>query len=203
MRAIELIYVYTPGTTEVERVATGDTTRYVVGVHYVGGPADGAYALCPDVATVDRVTSRVRATYPGATVLWLPTAQRERDAERAGTLDPATGCTPACTGHLGKFGSCLAEAVYELSMDGSYADGEAGDTEFGEYAALFILPTHTPVTIDPDGDARTVTVPAGNYVLTEAGSGAVDVTGHDTDAQARAALAEIEARYTAWLFNEE
>ncbi len=103
---------------------------------------------------------------------------------------------PGCDGHLGKFDSCLAEAIYEWSLDD--ADARTGDCDFEGHLTLVLIPQPTTTVVDPDGIAREVAVPAGNYLLWEAPSGAVSLGTTATPEQAREIFRETERRYDLW-----
>lgn len=110
--------------------------------------------------------------------------------------------TEGCPGHLGKFDSCVAEALYEWSMDGT-ANDVTGDVDFNGHYSLYIVESDETVTIDPDGENRVVTVPAGNYILHSASSGAVTLGTYDTPEEARADFVIAEHEYSEWLGQDE
>jgi hypothetical protein len=103
---------------------------------------------------------------------------------------------PGCDGHLGKFDDCLAEALYEWSLDG--ADASTGDSDFEGHLSLIIVDTDTTAAIDPDGVAREVAVPAGNYLLWTASTGAVTLSTADTVEGAWEIFRHNDARYALW-----
>lgn len=104
--------------------------------------------------------------------------------------------TEGCQGHLGKFQDCVSEAVWETTLDGT---GETtGTVEFEGHLTLTEFPEDEELTIDPDGDNIKVTVPAGWYLVESRESGAVYVTRHDTEAEARKIFDAADARYCEW-----
>lgn len=109
----------------------------------------------------------------------------------------ATCTTEGCPGHLWKFSDCVAEAVYEWSLDGSAVE-QTGDVEFEGHFSLFIVPEDEPTRIDPGGDNRPVTVPAGWYILYCADSGAVDLWSYDTERDARTEFELHDLAYSNW-----
>jgi hypothetical protein len=106
-----------------------------------------------------------------------------------------------CPGHLGKFSSCVAEAVYEWSLDGTAES--TGSTDFEGHYALFIVAEPEEATIDPDGRKRTVAVPAGNYILHSDSSGAVELWSYETERLARDVFESAETAYTTDAWDED
>lgn len=98
-----------------------------------------------------------------------------------------------CAGHLGKFDSCRAEAVYSWAMDGA-ADESTGDSDYEGHFSLFIVTEPT----GGDVDGRVVLVPAGNYILHSATSGAVSLWTYDTPEAARAVYEAAQKAYDTW-----
>lgn len=103
---------------------------------------------------------------------------------------------PECDGHLGKFDDCLAEALWEWSLDS--ADASTGDSDFEGHLSLIIVDADTTSTIDPDGVAREVAVPAGNYLLWSASSGAVTLSTADDAEAAWEIFRHNDTRYGMW-----
>lgn len=118
---------------------------------------------------------------------------RARFRERALFTCEADGCT----GHLGKFGSCLSEALYELSLDGG--DETTGDVDFHGHFTLLIVTEATEVTMLDGGKARKFTVPAGNYIVVVGESGMVEIEEYESAADASAAFRPRDDDYAAWL----
>ncbi len=81
-----------------------------------------------------------------------------------------------CSGHLGKFDDCLAEALFDWSLDD--AVDSAGDTDFEGHVALLAVDEPTPCDLVDSG--RVVVVPPGFYLVWTASSGAVTVTEVDS-----------------------
>jgi hypothetical protein len=111
-------------------------------------------------------------------------------------VDPQTGEKAVCPGHLGKFDDCLAEALWEWSLDD--ADGTTGTGDFEGHTALIIAYQDETVVIDPDGDTREVLVPAGIYLLFEASTGIVTYMIAENKEQARAIFDANDERYALW-----
>ncbi len=115
---------------------------------------------------------------------------------------PLSTCEqPDCPGHLGKFDSCEAEAIYELSMD-DHANS-VGDGDWHGWWHLCLLERDEVVTIDPDGEDRKVSVPAGNYILRTYTTGAVSLWTYDTAAQAQAEWSAAQAEWIEWETGDE
>lgn len=98
-----------------------------------------------------------------------------------------------CTGHLGKFQDCRAEAAYELSMDGG--DGTTGATEYNGHYTLLILDAPEDVDLY---DGPTVTVPAGAYIVQATNSGAVYLLTYGSEDDARKDFDAAAADYAEW-----
>jgi hypothetical protein len=77
-------------------------------------------------------------------------------------------------------------------------DESTGDTDFEGYYSLFLVLTDETVIIDPDGESRTVIVPAGNYILHSASSGAVSLWTYETEQAARDEIDTARGRYEEW-----
>jgi hypothetical protein len=103
-----------------------------------------------------------------------------------------------CPGHLGKFGSCVDEALYEWNSDEPH--NTTGDTDFEGHLGLVILPVFEIYGLGrTDGpDEREVIIPAGNYLVWTASSGAVTVTTVDTEQGAWDIFEVTQARYALW-----
>jgi len=110
-----------------------------------------------------------------------------------------TKCDHAgCEGHLGKFSSCLTEALWQSTLDGT--DESTGTTEaYGHYSLmLFNFDEALPL-----GEGRTITVPAGAYIVACYESGAVFSQKYGTEAEARKDFEDHERDYGEWLDKEE
>lgn len=105
----------------------------------------------------------------------------------------STCAQDGCTGHLGKFQSCLAEAVWEGTLDGP--DAETGRTEAHGHYALMVYSADDQVWLQ---DGVVVTIPAGAYMVESTESGAVYLHTYDSEAAARAAFDEADRAYSAW-----
>lgn len=102
-----------------------------------------------------------------------------------------------CTGHLGKFSSCVTEALYETTLDDGRGTGNV-DFEGWMSDPIEVTPDEPAFVIDPDGEDRHVIVPAGWYLVTASSQGFVDHARYDTEAEARAVFDEHDARYAEW-----
>jgi hypothetical protein len=98
-----------------------------------------------------------------------------------------------CTGHLGKFQSCQAEAVWELSLE--FPEDSTGDTEYEGHYALMVF--DEPETHTLEGGV-VVTVPAGAYIVQATSRGAVYLLTYASADEAYAALSEARERYEEW-----
>lgn len=99
---------------------------------------------------------------------------------------------PECPGHLSKFDSCIAEAIYYSSLNDGGGDGSTGTGDFEGHYTLYV------VRLEEEADGERVAIPAGNYVLHEASSGQVSLWKYDTPELAQAEFDAAEARYDAW-----
>lgn len=98
-----------------------------------------------------------------------------------------------CTGHLGKFSSCLHEALWELSMDGWGTS--TGRTEaHGHFTAITLDEPH-----EHDLGGVKVMIPAGWYMVTEDDHGFVYVITYASAAELDQAFDEQDQRYGEWL----
>jgi hypothetical protein len=99
-----------------------------------------------------------------------------------------------CTGHLGKFSSCLDEAVWQLSMDDS--DRATGRTEAHGHFAAMTFDASEEYKIQ---DGATVIIPAGAYLVEENDQGFVYVVAYDSEAEMIKVFDEHDQRYSEWL----
>jgi len=107
-----------------------------------------------------------------------------------------------CTGHLGKFDSCQAEALWQMSLDGT--DETTGDSEFEGHLTLVVLDYDHEEKIDPSRDVTpVVTVSAGAYIVSENSQGFVDVETYASEELARVDFDAADERYSAWLDEDE
>ncbi len=100
-----------------------------------------------------------------------------------------------CTGHLGKFPDCQTEALWTVSLD-SGQDEQTGSVDAHGWFALMIMTSDKPVELD---DGRTVTVPAGNYMVGTNDQGFVWSWQYDTEAEARKDFETADNEYGEWL----
>jgi hypothetical protein len=110
------------------------------------------------------------------------------------------GTTPVVCpgGHLGKFASCLDEALHGWSLEDSTSS--TGTTEFDGHLAVVVVHVDDVWGLgQTDGpDEREVIIPAGNYLVWTANSGAVEVRQVETEQEAWAIYGRVDARYAAW-----
>lgn len=100
-----------------------------------------------------------------------------------------------CAGHLGKFPSCVAEVLWEWSLDPGGEDRSTGCTEaYGWFSAIGL---EDEATQDLDGVA--VIVPAGWYMITENDRGAVGLIEFATREELDRAFEEADRQYGEWL----
>lgn len=113
-----------------------------------------------------------------------------------------------CIGHLGKFSSCLDEAVYLLAQDERWD----GDVDFGVSWCVIDLDDcrislNTGDWIDDtslvDAGEVVVPVPAGVYCVETTDRGFVYVERWDGVTPWGSRLAEREANYGVWLDSED
>lgn len=102
-----------------------------------------------------------------------------------------------CPGHLGKFSDCVTEGVYQWSLEGCADDGQTGSVDYQGHYSLFIVTHDQEVWLDDTGD-RKVAVPAGNYILHSASSGAVSLWKYETADEARIEFDAAYDAYAAW-----
>ena len=105
-----------------------------------------------------------------------------------------------CDGHIGKFDSCVAEALH-LS---GWADETTGTGDFEGHYALHILEQPEGFDLSASGHDGTqlVVIPTGNYVVHESGTGQVSLWRYDTPAEAQAEFEAANDRYADWLGEE-
>lgn len=99
-----------------------------------------------------------------------------------------------CMGHLGKFDSCAAEALWQMSLDGT--DETTGDVDFEGHLTLIVLSDLYVETIE-DGPA--VTIWPGAYIVSEDSQGFVDLSTYAEVGLARVDFDAADERYSAWL----
>jgi len=110
-----------------------------------------------------------------------------------------------CTGHVGKFSSCLDEVLWESTLDG--ADETFGDTDWhGHYAMLYVGDDPSWVAT-PESSETPLKPPPGVYVVFTAPSGwvSVDHLGNQPGVMAdyEARYADIRKAYEAWSAEED
>lgn len=100
-----------------------------------------------------------------------------------------------CQGHLGKFSSCVDEAVWELSLD-TIVDRQTGRTEaYGHFTAMTFHADEEHTL----SDGTKVTIPEGWYMVEENDQGFVWVIKYDSQAELDQAFDEQDQRYSEWL----
>lgn len=104
-----------------------------------------------------------------------------------------------CTGHLGKFSSCLAEALWTMVNSGE-ADNTTGTVEYEGFFALFTYsPDDPPSKVDINEGGEPFIVQPGHYIVSEDERGFVSLVEYSTEEEARESFMESEARYGRWL----
>lgn len=106
---------------------------------------------------------------------------------------------PTCTGHLGKFSSCLDEAVWQGTLDSG--SETTGSTEYEGHLCFEHYPTDETVTLNSSDIL--VTVPAGWYLVESTDQGFVYVTHYASESEAREIFKGADERYGAWLDTDE
>jgi hypothetical protein len=103
-----------------------------------------------------------------------------------------------CPGAHHKFDSCLDEALYYWSLDDS--DSSTGDTDFeGHLTVVIVHVDDVWGRGQTDGpDEREVVIPAGNYLVWTASTGAVAVQRVEAEQDAWEIFDRHEARYWLW-----
>lgn len=109
------------------------------------------------------------------------------------TYNVPTCDVTGCPGHLGKFDSCVAEAVYVASLD---SGDSTGSVDFRGALSLVHFPEDE--TIDIGDEMPDVMVPAGTYLVGTHTTGAVDVVRYAREEDARR-LFDMESEiYGMW-----
>lgn len=121
---------------------------------------------------------------------------RESESIMLSHCDTKIVSGPPCDGHLGKFDNCLAEALWEISLEDHNSTGD-GDFE-GHYGLVVIVGGDEDYTVNSDGQARTVTIPEGNYIVRTWTTGGVSIWTYDTPAEAEAEWHAAGGRYDLW-----
>jgi len=124
----------------------------------------------------------------------------ENLTERLQSLGLALGpvCShPLCTGHLGKFPTCLTEALWVASLDGG--DDSTGTTEAHGHYTLLNFPDTEDIDISNAPEwQHMVTVHSGWYIVECQDSGAVYHAEYADETEARQAFLVEERRYAQW-----
>lgn len=105
-----------------------------------------------------------------------------------------------CPGHLGKFSSCLAEWLWECSLDGD-ADESFGDTDWHGHYAMLIVSDDPSWTGRPGGESSTVepvTPTPGVYMVITQPTGVVSVLYYATVEACMGVYAELREEYYRW-----
>lgn len=104
-----------------------------------------------------------------------------------------------CSGHFSKFSSCLAEALWVMTMQDE-ADETTGSVEYEGFFALFTYgPDDPPSKVDINEDGEPFIVRPGHYILCEDSMGLVSLVEYHTEEEARESFMESDARYGRWL----
>ena len=120
-----------------------------------------------------------------------------------GTAVNAPTCVvPGCTGHLGKFSNCLAQALWNLGEN--YADESGGNTEAHGFHMMFLFRHNTWLSDMAEGsfdwcDTPDFQIAGDTYViLTEASSGQVFGEAFESEGHARDAYDAYDRAYGEW-----
>lgn len=106
-----------------------------------------------------------------------------------------------CKGHLGKFPTCLTEALWEWTMLGA-GDSTGSVEAYGHYTLI-----HVDEATDHDigeylgveDHGPVVPVPVGWYMVIVNDQGAVDHVEYADEASAMEVFTAVERDYSAWL----
>lgn len=124
---------------------------------------------------------RTERDFPGKESLPYPTAVRsilsQVDAAKRASKYPTCGHR-GCTGHVGKFSSCLDEVVWQFSMDS--ADEVFGDTDWHGYLAMVEVDDHESWEAKPESSDIPLRPDPGIYAVWTRPDGGVSVTRYDT-----------------------
>jgi hypothetical protein len=103
-----------------------------------------------------------------------------------------------CPGGHHKFDTCRDEALYEWTLD--CREDSTGNTDFEGHLTVMIVHVDEVWGLgQTDGpDEREVIIPAGNYLVWTASTGAVSVREVDAEQQAWEIYDQVDARYGAW-----
>jgi len=103
-----------------------------------------------------------------------------------------------CPGHLGKFGSCVDEALYTWSLD--QTEDSCGDTDFEGHLTVVIVYADEVFGLGQtdEADEREVIVPAGNYLVWTASTGQVSVSKVGSVGEAREIFERAQTRHALW-----
>jgi hypothetical protein len=115
------------------------------------------------------------------------------------TCDTVFTADGACPGHLGKFDSCLAEYLYEISSDG--ADDTTGNVDAFGYYAYFDFSSPGPGDGDCD-NGTVIKVPAKHFILSEDPSGLVRLQTFDSEDEALNEFHQHVTRFQDWIDND-
>lgn len=107
---------------------------------------------------------------------------------------------PVCPGEHHKFSDCQTEALYVLSLNGMYDDGQTGSTEWNVYAVLFCFPESAQFSREDTGMAFDVYIPAGTFWIVKVNDqGYVWSDVYPGRVSAENAFSEIDRAFAAWL----
>lgn len=106
-----------------------------------------------------------------------------------------------CLGHLGKFDSCACEALYELSLDGTFE--ETGTVQFDGLFTLIELDVDTPIQLLDGTEGPVITLPGGTYLMREDVLGHVAAYFYSEPFQGRTEFELAESYFDRWTDGEE
>lgn len=96
--------------------------------------------------------------------------------------------------HVGKFDSCLTQAIWHLSID--RYDEQAGSTEYRNHFALVIVRETEKVSLYHQ---VVVAVPPGFYIVESNDQGQIWVYQRSSEENARHLIADEDRLYAEWL----
>lgn len=106
-----------------------------------------------------------------------------------------------CLGHLGKFDSCVCEALYELSLDGAFK--QTGDVQFDGLFTLIELQADESVQLLDGSEGPVITLPSGTYLMREDTLGHVAAYFYDEPLQGCTEFELAESYFDCWTDGEE
>lgn len=103
-----------------------------------------------------------------------------------------------CEGHIGKYDTCVAEALDLAGLD--WSEDDTGSCEFDGHFMRFSFVTSEGYDISQGNQGpQLVIIPAGEYVIYTASSGAVRLWTYESKDEAIAEMDHQNERYSDWL----